>query len=44
MDFDLPEDEIMKRSEALARTLPGFTTAEEWRKRTARIIADYTPE
>ena len=44
MDFELPEDEIMKRSEALARTLPGFQTAEEWRSRTARIIADYTPE
>jgi catechol-2,3-dioxygenase len=44
MDFDLPEDEILKRSEALARTLPGFTTAEEWRRRTARIIADYAPD
>jgi catechol-2,3-dioxygenase len=44
MDFNLPEAEILKRSEALARTLPGFTTAEEWRRRTARIIADYAPD
>lgn len=44
MDFDLPEDEILRRTEALCRTLPGFKPAEEWRRETARVIEAYAPE
>ena len=44
MDFGLPEAEIFQRSEALARSLPGFKMAEDWRRDTARAIADYVPE
>ncbi len=44
MDFDLPEDEVLRRTEAFCRTLPGFMPAEEWRRQTARAIAAYTPE
>lgn len=44
MDFALPEAEILARSEALARALPGFKPAEEWRREAARAIADYAPE
>jgi hypothetical protein len=44
MDFDLPEDEIVKRSEALARSLPGFRMAEDWRREVTRRIADHAPE
>lgn len=43
MDFDLPEDEILRRSEALARSLPGFMPAEEWRRHAARAMAEYQP-
>jgi catechol 2,3-dioxygenase len=44
MDFDLPEDEILRRTEALCRTLPGFMPVEEWRRHTAQAIAAYAPE
>jgi catechol-2,3-dioxygenase len=44
MDFDLAEDEILKRSEALARSLPGFKPAEEWRREATRRIAEYAPK
>jgi hypothetical protein len=44
MDFDLPEAEVLRRTEALCRTLPGFMTAEEWRRKTALQIAAYAPE
>ncbi len=38
MDFALPEDEIERRTETLARSLPGFKTAEEWRGGLVRAI------
>ena len=44
MDFDLPEAELVRRTEALCRTLPGFKPAEEWRRETARKIAAYAVE
>ena len=44
MDFDLPEEELLRRTEALCRTLPGFRPAEEWRRETARRIAAFAPE
>ncbi len=44
MDFMAPEDEILRRTEALCRTLPGFKPAEEWRREVTRAIADYAPE
>jgi catechol 2,3-dioxygenase len=44
MDFDLPEEELLRRTEAVCRTLPGFATAEEWRRKTQRAIDAYAPE
>jgi len=44
MDFDLPEDQILRLTERLCRTLPGFRPAEEWRRDAAREIAAYAPE
>jgi hypothetical protein len=44
MDFDLPEAELLRRTETLCRSLPGFKPAEEWRQETARQIAAYAPE
>lgn len=41
MDFDLPEAEILRQTEALCRSLPGFKPAEEWRRETAQEIAAY---
>ena len=39
MDFDLSEAELLRRTEALCRTLPGFRPAETWRQEIARQIA-----
>jgi catechol 2,3-dioxygenase len=43
MDFDLPEAEILRQTEALCRSLPGFKSAEEWRRDAAQEIATYAP-
>src|SRR6185437_9725306 len=37
MDFDLPEAEILKRSEALARSLPGFKPGRERARASLRF-------
>jgi catechol 2,3-dioxygenase-like lactoylglutathione lyase family enzyme len=43
MDFDLPEAEVLRRTEAFCRTLPGFMPAEAWRRQTERAIAGHAP-
>ncbi len=43
MDFALSEEEIIRRSEALAKTLPGYMTAEDWRRKAEQAIADHVP-
>ena len=43
MDFDQPEEEVLRRTEALCRTLPGFAPVEEWRRKTASAIDAYAP-
>ncbi len=44
MDFDLPEAELRRRTEALCRTLPGFKPAAEWRREAAAAIELYRAE
>ena len=39
IDLDKPEDEIVRDTEAHARTLPGFKPMEEWRAEIADKIA-----
>lgn len=38
VDFNLPDDELMKYVEAHARKLPGFQPRTEWRARMAKLM------